>query len=77
MRKQQLQRRCAVAPRLTHSPLTPTQINRIGPRGRQAKVGPRGKMGHPIRANLVNAMAKIMILISNPPPREGTMEYVV
>ena len=45
-------------------------------RGRQAKVGPRGKVGHPITANLVNAMEKIMTLVSNP-SREGTMECVV
>ena len=32
-------------------------------------------MGHPITANLVNVMAKIMMLVSNP-SREGTLECV-
>ena len=44
-------------------------------RGRQAKLGPGGKVGHPITSNLVNAMAKIMMPVFNP-SREGTMECV-
>ena len=36
---------------------------------------PEVKWATPITANLVNAMAKIMMLVSNP-SREGTMECV-
>ena len=38
-------------------------------------MGPGGKVGHPITANLVNAIAKIMMLVSNP-SRDGTMECI-
>ena len=38
-------------------------------------MGPIGKVGRPITANLVNAMENIMKLVSNP-SREGTMECV-
>ena len=39
------------------------------------KWAPEVKWATPITANLVNAMAKIMMLVSNP-SREGTMECV-
>ena len=44
-------------------------------RGRQAKVGPEVKWATPITANMVKAMAKIMMPVSSP-SREGTMECV-
>ena len=47
----------------------------VAGRRRQAKVGPRGKVGHPHHSKSGECYGKIMMLVSNP-SREGTMECV-
>ena len=45
-------------------------------RGRQAKVGPRGKVGHPHHSKSGECYGKNNDAIVSNPSREGTMECV-